>query len=118
MMTTEEKVEKLAIIANGEIRMANLCIASCFSVNGVSALHSDILKNEVFPDFAYAFPQKFINVTNGIAHRRWLCQSNPELCMLLDDCIGNEYVKDASNLIKFKKFENDKSRYKIRCFGI
>ena len=88
-----------------------MCIrdSGSHSVNGVSALHSDILKNSVFNGFYQLWPNKFTNVTNGIAHRRWLCQSNPELCSLLNDCIGDGYVKDANELSKFKKFENDKS---------
>ncbi len=104
-----EKVEKLAIIANGEVRMANLCIASCFSVNGVSALHSDILKNNVFADFAHAFPGKFTNVTNGIAHRRWLCQANPQLDDFLRELIGEDYLKNASALTQLEKYKDDKS---------
>ncbi len=104
-----EKIEKLAIIANGEVRMANLCIASCFSVNGVSALHSDILKKNVFSDFAHAFPQKFTNVTNGIAHRRWLCQANPKLDGLLRELVGDKYLKDASALTTLEKYKDDKA---------
>ena len=75
----------------------------------MSALHSDIIKDSIFKDFYDFTPNKFTNVTNGIAHRRWLNQSNPELCALLDDCIGEGYAKDASKLAAFKKFENDES---------
>lgn len=74
-----DRVERMAIISNGVVRMANLCVAACHSVNGVSALHSQILKDSVFKDFYGLTPLKFKNVTNGIAHRRWLCQSNPAL---------------------------------------
>ncbi|MBQ6698366.1 MAG: glycogen/starch/alpha-glucan phosphorylase [Oscillospiraceae bacterium] len=104
-----EKIGKLAIIANDEIRMANLCIATCFSVNGVSALHSNILKESVFSDYNYMFPGKFTNVTNGIAHRRWLCQANPELSALLSELIGNDFRYDASALKKLEKYADDKS---------
>ncbi len=104
-----EKIGKLAIIANGEIRMANLCIATCFSVNGVSALHSNILKESVFSDYNYMFPGKFTNVTNGIAHRRWLCQANPELTKLLSELIGNDFRYDASALKKLEQYSGDKS---------
>lgn len=104
-----EKIGKLAIIANGEIRMANLCIATCFSVNGVSALHSNILKESVFSDYNYMFPGKFTNVTNGIAHRRWLCQANPELSALLSELIGNDFRYDASALKELEKYADDKS---------
>ena len=104
-----DKINRMSIFSHSQVKMANLCVVASYAVNGVSALHSEIIKNSIFKDFNDVYPNKFLNVTNGIAHRRWLCQSNPELCALLDECIGNEYVKDASNLIKFKKFENDKS---------
>ena len=77
--TNAEVVERMAIMSNGIVRMANLCVAGSHSVNGVSALHSEIVKNTVFNDFYKLTPNKFKNVTNGIAHRRWLCQSNPLL---------------------------------------
>ena len=103
-----DKVERMAIISNGVVRMANLCVAASHSVNGVSALHSNILKETVFSDFYCVTPEKFQNVTNGIAHRRWLCQSNPRLCKLLDSLIGSGYVYDASELSKFAEFAKDK----------
>ena len=76
---------------------------------------SDEFGYDSYADFAYKniyhdyTPEKFTNVTNGIAHRRWLNQSNPELCSLLNDCIGEGYAKDASKLAAFKQFENDES---------
>ncbi len=103
------KVERMAIVSNGIIRMANLCVACCHSVNGVSALHSEILKQTVFNDFYTLSPAKFKNVTNGIAHRRWLCQSNPRLTNLVTNLIGDGFVKDASELEKLKEFSNDSS---------
>lgn len=103
------KIERMSIFTHGQIKMANLSVVASHTVNGVSALHSDIIKNSIFKDFYDVYPHKFTNVTNGIAHRRWLCQSNPELCELLSDCIGDSYVLDASNLALFKKYENDKS---------
>ena len=102
-------IESMAILSNGQVRMANLSVVGSHSVNGVSALHSEIIKKELFQGFYQLWPDKFTNVTNGIAHRRWLCQSNPELSSLLNDCIGDGYVKNASDLINFIKFENDKS---------
>lgn len=102
-----EKIGRLAIIANDEIRMANLCIATCYSVNGVSALHSDILKNIVFSDYNYMFPTKFTNVTNGIAHRRWLCQANPDLTELLCELIGKDFYTDANALKKLLNYVED-----------
>ena len=89
--------------------MANLSVYGGHSVNGVSALHSDIIKTSVFKDFYDFTPEKFTNVTNGIAHRRWLNQSNPELAALLDECIGTGYELDGARLADFKKFENDES---------
>ena len=89
--------------------MANLSVYGGHSVNGVSALHSEIIKHSVFKDFYDFSPEKFTNVTNGIAHRRWLNQSNPELSELITDCIGNGYELDGLKLAEFKKFENDES---------
>ncbi|MGN0468129.1 MAG: glycogen/starch/alpha-glucan phosphorylase [Acutalibacteraceae bacterium] len=102
------KVEKMAIVANGVIRMANLCVAACHSVNGVSALHSQILKDSLFNDYYNLTPNKFKNVTNGIAHRRWLCQSNPALSEYVTGLIGNGFVYHADELEKLKKYQNDK----------
>ena len=104
-----DKISRMAIISYNTVKMANLSVYGSHKVNGVSALHSDIIKKNVFRDFYEYTPEKFTNVTNGIAHRRWLNQSNPELCALLDECIGNGYTKDASELAKFKTFENDES---------
>ena len=102
------KVERMAVISNGVVRMANLSVAGSHSVNGVSALHSQILKDSVFHDFYTVTPDKFKNVTNGIAHRRWLCQSNPELSEYLTELIGGEFVYDASALNKLAAFADDK----------
>jgi starch phosphorylase len=103
------KVDYMAIIAHGYIHMANLCVSACFSVNGVSSIHSAIVKNELFADYGRLCPEKFTNVTNGIAHRRWLCQSNPELSGLITELIGSGFVMDASELAKLKKYENDRT---------
>ena len=102
-------IDSMSVISNGVIKMANLSVIGSHKVNGVSALHSDIIKNSIFSGFYRLWPDKFTNVTNGIAHRRWLCQSNPELCELLNDCIGDGYVKNSIKLADFKKFENDKA---------
>lgn len=103
------KVERMAIVSNGVVRMANLCVACCHSVNGVSALHSEILKDSVFHDFYTIMPDKFKNVTNGIAHRRWLCQANPRLTALLNELIGGDFVYDADALEKLADFRDDSS---------
>ncbi|MGP1612440.1 MAG: glycogen/starch/alpha-glucan phosphorylase [Catonella sp.] len=101
------KCSHMAIISGGVIHMANLCIMGSHNVNGVSELHSDILKKSVFKDFYDDTPDKFTNVTNGIAHRRWLCQSNPRLSGLLDEIIGTSYKKNGPDLIKLLAFQND-----------
>ena len=103
------KISRMAIMSYNTVKMANLSVHGSHHVNGVSGLHSDIIKESIFRDFYDFTPEKFTNVTNGIAHRRWLNQSNPELCALLDDCIGIGYAKDASKLAAFKKFETDAS---------
>ena len=103
------KVSQMSIIQNNTIHMANLCVHASHSVNGVSMLHSDIIKAEVFNNEYTDTPNKFKNVTNGIAYRRWLLQSNKGLTKLLEDTIGNGFKKDASQLSKFILFENDAS---------
>ena len=102
------KVERMAIISGGAVRMANLCVAACHSVNGVSALHSEILKETVFHDFYTVTPDKFRNVTNGIAYRRWLCQANPELTELISDLIGDKFILDGDELLRLRDFKDDK----------
>ncbi len=104
-----DQVERMAVMSNGVVRMANLCVASAHSVNGVSALHSEILKDSVFHDFYMLTPNKFKNVTNGIAHRRWLCQSNPELTKLLKELIGDGFVYHADELLKLREYKDDPS---------
>lgn len=101
--------ERTAIIQNGVVRMANLCVATCHTVNGVSKLHSKIITDELFNDYYKLTPDKFTNVTNGIAHRRWLCQANPELSALIGELIGDGFIKDASELEKLMAFKDDKS---------
>ena len=102
-----KKISDMAIVADGRVRMANLAVLGSHKVNGVSQLHSDIIKRSIFKNFHDITPDKFTNVTNGIAHRRWLHQSNPRLCALLDELIGHDYYNDASQLKKLRAFEND-----------
>ncbi len=104
-----DKISRMAIMSYNTVKMANLSVHGSHHVNGVSGLHSDIIKDSIFKDYYEYTPAKFTNVTNGIAHRRWLNQSNPELCALLDECIGAGYAKDASKLADFLKYENDDS---------
>ena len=101
------RISKMAVIGYGQIRMANLAVIGSHSVNGVSKLHSTILKDSVFKDFYRMYPGRFDNVTNGIAHRRWLCYSNPQLAGLLDETIGTGYRKNPVELAEFAKFADD-----------
>ena len=96
-----------SIIRDGQILMANLAIIGSFSVNGVAELHTNILINDVFKDFYTIWPQKFNNKTNGITHRRWLLYSNPQLCNLLNDTIGDDYIYDPSKLVDLLKYVDD-----------
>jgi len=101
------KTTRMSIIKDNQIHMATLCVAASHSVNGVSKLHSQIIKDSVFHDEYENTPEKFKNVTNGIAYRRWLYQSNPGLTKLLKDTIGPKFIKDGAELENFRKFEND-----------
>ena len=104
-----DKIGRMSVIGGGAVRMANLSVIGSHTVNGVSALHSEILKNTVFSDFYSISPDKFTNVTNGIDHRRWLLNSNPGLTALLDECIGEEYKKTPEALSEFSKYRDDDS---------
>ena len=103
------KINYMALIGDNQVRMANICAYTANSINGVSKLHSEIIKDSVFHDYYLFKPKAFKNVTNGIAYRRWLLASNPELCKLLDETIGDGYKHDASDLTKLNKYENDKT---------
>ena len=100
-------ISKLSVIGYGQVRMANLSVIASQSVNGVSQLHSNILKESTFKNFYKMYPDRFDNVTNGIAHRRWLCYSNPKLAKLIDGCIGTDYRHDPEKLADFAKFADD-----------
>lgn len=102
------KVERMAVVSNGVVRMANLCVIGSHSVNGVSALHSEILKETVFNDFYNITPEKFCNVTNGIAFRRWICQSNPALTEYITSLIGDKFITKSEELLKLRDFKDDK----------
>ena len=101
------KINYMAVIANNEVRMANLCLAACHAVNGVSKLHTDILRNGIFRDYCQITPDRFLNVTNGIAYRRWLCQSDPLLTDYLTTLIGDGFKRDARDLEKLMKYVDD-----------
>ena len=101
------RISGMSVVGYGQIRMANLSVIGSHSINGVSKLHSDILKQSTFKDFHRIYPERFDNVTNGIAHRRWLCYSNPGLAALLDECIGSAYRKEPERLAELAKFAMD-----------
>lgn len=101
------KTTRMSIIKDNTVHMATLCVAASHSVNGVSKLHSEIIKQSVFHDEYENTPEKFKNVTNGIAYRRWLYQSNPGLTNLLKDTIGPKFIKDGAELENFRKFADD-----------
>ena len=103
----QEKVRKMAIIYDGQVKMANLAIVAGYSVNGVAKLHTEILKKQELRDFYEMMPEKFNNKTNGITFRRWLLHCNPALTELIDSLIGEGYKKDAAELEKLLKYQDD-----------
>ena len=104
----EGKVSHMSIVENNKVKMATLCVHACHSVNGVAKIHSEIIKKETFKDEYLDTPTKFKNVTNGIAYRRWLYQSNPGLTKLLCEKIGDGFLRNAAELSKLAVFSKDK----------
>ena len=104
-----ERIGKMAIISYDQVHMANLCVAMTHSVNGVSQLHGDILKEETFHDYNLIMPEKFSAITNGITHRRWLMSCNPELTSLICEAIGTNWITDPEQLCALKPFAEDKA---------
>ena len=111
-----ELIRKVSLIEEGDqqmVRMANLCVIGSNKVNGVSALHSQLLKDETMPEFNRIFPDKFCNVTNGITHRRWLVKINPQLSSLINDYIGDCWIQNLDKLKEFEKFvDNEEVKQK------
>lgn len=103
-----DTVSHNAVISDNQIKMANLCLATSHTINGVSALHSEILKHDVFADYYRMHPEKFTNVTNGITHRRWVAQANPELASLITELIGDKWLKNSMSLSALQTFMGDK----------
>lgn len=104
-----DKIRQMAIISDGHVKMAHLAIAGSHSVNGVSKIHTEILKKQELVNFYHFHPDKFNNKTNGIAHRRWLLKSNPELAELLSDLIGTGWIMQPDSLINLLKYKYDAS---------
>jgi len=101
------KIDYMSVISGGNVNMANLCLTACHSINGVAALHTEILKHETFHDYYSVYPEKFKNVTNGVTPRRWLLHANPELAALITDAIGDSWIKKTDDLDKLGAFADD-----------
>ena len=104
-----DRISRMSIVAYNQVRMANLSVVGSHTVNGVSKLHSDILKKTIFHDFYKMTPYKFTNVTNGVVHRRWLNYSNPKLASLLDELIGPEFRENGLALSALEQYKDDKN---------
>ena len=102
-----DRISRMAVTAYSSVRMANLSVAAARKVNGVSRLHTEILKRKVFRDFAKDDPSRFVNVTNGVSHRRWLIEANPDLTELLKETIGDGFVTDPRKLSDLMKYADD-----------
>jgi len=103
-----DRIARLAIIADHQVKMAHLCIVGSFSVNGVAQLHTNILKEIVFRDFYEVYPEKFIGITNGITFRRFILQANPQLAGLITERIGDEWVVEPVRLREFAEYSQDR----------
>lgn len=102
------RAEDISIIESGCVHMARLAVVGSYSVNGVAAVHSEILKHDVMSNFYKLYPEKFNNKTNGITHRRWLLKANPRLASALNEVIGDSWIKKPNDLIKLRDFETDR----------
>lgn len=103
----EQKARDVAVLWDGQVHMAHLAVLGSHSVNGVAEIHSQILKDSTLHQFYTCFPNRFSNKTNGISHRRWLIQSNPQLTALIDDAIGTDWHKNPSQLSRLEAFKED-----------
>ncbi|MDF2839328.1 MAG: glgP [Clostridia bacterium] len=108
-ITDFERISNMAIVSQGLVKMAHLAIVGSYSVNGVAKLHSEILKKRELNDFYQVYSQRFNNKTNGVSHRRWLLNANPQLAELIHEVIGDKWVEAPKNLIKLLQFNKDPS---------
>lgn len=104
-----DRVNRMAIIKGGKVHMANLCVLSCGHVNGVSQLHGRILRTDLFQDYYEAYPERFCGITNGVTQRRWLGVANPGLRQLVDETIGEGFMKDWRKIAKLEPYAYDPS---------
>jgi glycogen phosphorylase len=105
----EEKVRRMSILENGKVKMAHLAVIGSHSINGVAALHTEILKNQVFKDFYQEFPERFVNITNGVTQRRWLLECNPDLAKFITKRIGEGWITDFPQIKKLASSAGDAS---------
>ncbi|KPK33722.1 MAG: glycogen phosphorylase [Chlamydiae bacterium SM23_39] len=104
----EEKIQRLSFFANGQIKMSHLAIYGSKKINGVSQIHEEILKTKLFKDFYDMYPEKFLNINNGVTPRRWLLNCNPSLSQFITSKIGKEWITDFKKLEKLHDFADDK----------
>ena len=104
----QEKINKMAIVFDGQVKMAHLAISAGYSVNGVARLHTEILKNQELKDIYEMFPQKFNNKTNGNTQRRFLMHGNPLLADWVSDKIGDDWITNLPHLKKLEIYADDK----------
>ncbi|HET7275573.1 MAG TPA: glycogen/starch/alpha-glucan phosphorylase, partial [Longimicrobiaceae bacterium] len=102
-----ERIERIAILSGGRVRMASLAIIGSHSVNGVAALHTEILKERIFADFYAMWPERFESITNGVTQRRWLLKANPGLSEMISEKIGSRWVVDLPRLGEIEQFADD-----------
>ncbi len=102
-----DRIARMAVVSYDNVHMANMCVAMSYSVNGVSKLHGEILKEDTFHDYALIMPEKFSAITNGITHRRWLINCNPELTDLICESIGTDWIREPEKLSALKPFAED-----------
>ena len=110
-----DRISRMSIIEEHPVkmaRMAYMCVVASHKVNGVAALHTELLKNGLFRDFSEFYPDKFVNVTNGITPRRWLRKANPDLSAIITDRIGGNWCKNLDELKNFEKFADDPATLK------
>jgi starch phosphorylase len=103
----EEMIRRTSIIENGKVRMANLSIIGCHKINGVAELHTQILKERVFHDFFELYPEKFMNITNGVTQRRWLLHCNPDLAKFITRHIGDKWITDFTTISQLRSIASD-----------